>query len=231
MTTAGLALALASAVALLLAPIGVRAGLWSYVVGFALLAASILLALGAVVLASIGLYTTKQWFPGIAGVVIALIVLVVPAVFIVSARGAPPIHDITTDTRDPPAFVAVLPLRRDAANPPEYEGERVAEQQRRAYPDLRPVGVPIPTPEAFERSLSAARALGWEIAASDAAAGRIEAVDTTFWFGFRDDIVIRIREDAGGSRIDVRSKSRVGVGDAGANARRIRAFVESIRGS
>jgi uncharacterized protein (DUF1499 family) len=227
-TATGLTLALASAAVLLLAPLGVRVGLWSYAVGLGLLAVAVILALGAVVLSSIGVYTTTQWWPGTGAIAVGLIVIAVPAFFIVSAFGAPPIHDITTDTQDPPSFAAVLPLRRGAVNPAEYEGERVAEQQRRAYADLQPVKIPVPVPQAFERSLSAARALGWEIVASDVNTGRIEAVDTTFWFGFKDDIVIRVRDDAEGSRIDVRSKSRVGIGDAGANARRIRAFVESM---
>jgi uncharacterized protein (DUF1499 family) len=70
--------------------------------------------------------------------------------------------------------------------------------------------------------------MGWEIVAADAAAGRIEATDTTFWFGFKDDVVIRVEADGAGSRIDVRSVSRVGVGDVGANARRIRAYLRAL---
>jgi uncharacterized protein (DUF1499 family) len=84
--------------------------------------------------------------------------------------------------------------------------------------------------EAFDRTLSAVRDLGWEVVASDRAAGRIEAVDTTFWFGFKDDVVIRITEvPDGGARIDVRSKSRVGVGDLGTNARRVRALLARLK--
>jgi uncharacterized protein (DUF1499 family) len=152
-----------------------------------------------------------------------------PSSIIVSGRGTPPIHDITTDTQDPPAFVAILPLRAGAANPPEYGGSSVAEQQRRAYADIQPVMISATPAQAFQRALSAATKLGWSVVARDESAGRIEAVDTTFWFGFKDDVVIRVRGATEGSRVDIRSKSRVGVGDVGTNARRIRAFMAALR--
>ncbi|MGH8720432.1 MAG: DUF1499 domain-containing protein, partial [Burkholderiales bacterium] len=82
--------------------------------------------------------------------------------------------------------------------------------------------------EAFKRALQAARDLGWEIVAAEGVAGRIEATDSTFWFGFKDDVVIRVEADGAGSRIDVRSVSRVGVGDVGANAKRIRAYLRAL---
>lgn len=148
------------------------------------------------------------------------------------AAGAPPIHDITTDTADPPKFVAVLPLRAKAANPPEYPGEEFARQQRTAFPDLTTIFVRAPAEQVFGRAEAAARALGWDIVADVPGEGRIEATDTTKWFGFKDDVVIRIAPaiDQPGSetRVDVRSKSRVGRGDAGVNARRIRAFRDQL---
>ena len=144
------------------------------------------------------------------------------------ARGVPPIHDITTDVNDPPSFAAVLPLRANAPNTVDYGGPEVAAQQRNAYPDIGPVTVSVPPEQAFERALAAVRAMGWDLVASDPSAGLIEATDTTFWFGFKDDIVVRIRPADGGSRIDVRSLSRVGRGDVGTNARRIRAYVREL---
>jgi uncharacterized protein (DUF1499 family) len=149
----------------------------------------------------------------------------------VSARDKPPIHDITTHPDNPPAFVAVLPMRTGAPNPPEYAGGYVAEQQRRAYPDIQPLNMPLPRGEAFDRALAAVRDLGWNVVANDREAGRIEAVDTTFWFGLEDDVVIRVREAgaSGSTRIDVRSKSRVSVADLGANAKRIRALLERVK--
>ena len=145
--------------------------------------------------------------------------------------GKPPIHDITTDTANPPSFVAILPLRAGAANPPEYGGREVADQQRRAYPDIAPLVLHVSATEAFDRVNAVVRDLGWELVASDRASGRIEATDTTLWFGFKDDVVVRITEDSSAqdSRIDVRSKSRVGVGDVGTNARRVRELLARLR--
>ena len=71
--------------------------------------------------------------------------------------------------------------------------------------------------------------MGWEVVAADPAAGRIEAVATTFWFGFKDDIVVRVAPAGAGSLIDARSKSRVGVGDLGTNAQRLRAYLERLK--
>ena len=148
-----------------------------------------------------------------------------PVATLVSAAGAPPIHDVTTDTGNPPAFVAAVAL--NAPGRTDYAGPALAERQRAAYPDLGPARLPGVAPaDAFARALAVVRAQGWEIVASDADALRIEATDRSFWFGFADDVVVRVTA-AGetGSRVDVRSLSRVGVGDLGVNARRVRAFV------
>jgi uncharacterized protein (DUF1499 family) len=144
------------------------------------------------------------------------------------ARSVPPINDITTDMENPPAFVALIPARAGLAVPTTYPGSATAEQQKRGYPDLRPLELPVAPADAFARALAAAKNMGWEIAAADAAAGRIEATAKTPWFGFRDDVVIRVAPTAAGSRIDVRSVSRVGRGDLGTNAKRIRAYLDKL---
>lgn len=227
----GIALSLIGAVLLLVGPLGTRVGLWSFIIGFMMLGASVLLALVGASLALVGGVKTGQWLLAGTGIVVGLAVVAVPSAFILSARGKPAIHDITTDIDNPPAFVAVLPLRAGAANPPEYAGAEVAAQQRRAYPDVQPLVLRSSAGEAFDRALAAVRDLGWEVVANDRTAGRIEAVDTTFWFGFKDDVVIRIAETptGGGTRIDVRSKSRVGVGDLGMNASRVREFLRRLQ--
>ena len=102
----------------------------------------------------------------------------------------------------------------------------MAEQQRRAYPDVQPLMLSAPPDEAFGKARTAALDMGWEIVSADPAAGRIDAVATTFWFGFRDDVTVRVTPQGGSSRIDVRSKSRIGRGDAGANAGRIRRYLK-----
>ena len=145
------------------------------------------------------------------------------------ASRVPAIHDITTDTINPPPFQAVLRLREGALNPAEYGGSDVAAKQRAAYPDIVPLTLNLPPARAFDRALTAARAMGWDLVASDPAGGRIEATDTTFWFGFKDDVVVRVTPLPTGSRVDIRSLSRVGGGDLGANAARIRAFLAAVK--
>jgi hypothetical protein len=154
---------------------------------------------------------------------------VVPVSHLRGAGRVPPIHDITTDLDDPPRFVAVLPRRQGAPNPAEHGGAALAVQQRAGYPDLGPARVPAPPDRVFARAVDVARSFGWEIVAAVPSERRLEATDRTRWFGFRDDIVVRVRADGAGSRVDVRSVSRVGRSDLGTNARRIRGFLESLR--
>jgi uncharacterized protein (DUF1499 family) len=174
--------------------------------------------------------TTRALAFAILGVLIGGAVIGIPGSMRYESRrnGYPPIHDIMTDTEDPPQFVDVLPLRANAPNKVEYPGERIAVQQHRAYPDLKPVTLNVPPDQAFDRAAAAARDMGWDMVSADRSAGRIEATDTTFWFRFKDDVVIRLRPVEGGTRVDVRSLSRVGGGDVGTNAKRIRAYVERL---
>ena len=116
-----------------------------------------------------------------------------------------------------------------AASAGNSEALATADAQRSGYPDIGPVDLAQTPAAAFDRALSVARAMGWTIVASDARTGRIEATATTAWFGFRDDVVIRVTPRGSGSRVDVRSHSRVGRGDLGANARRVRDFSARLR--
>ena len=225
----GLILSLVAAALLLVGPLGTRVGLWSFVIGFLMLAVSLLLALVGASLALVGGMKTGQWLLAGVAIIVGLVVVAVPSAAIVSARGKPAIHDITTDPNDPPAFVTILPLRSGAANPPDYAGGDVTAEQQRAYPDIQPLVVRANAGETFDRALGAVRDLGWEVVASDRSAGRIEAVDTTYWFGFKDDVVIRIAPAEGGTRVDVRSKSRVGRADLGTNARRVRELLKRLQ--
>ena len=160
--------------------------------------------------------------------IIGLVAFAIPYQWQRSARGLPPIHDITTDLENPPTFEAVVPLRADAANSLERPPE-LTRQQREGYPDLEPITVPMPREQAFDKALVAAQAAGWQIVTADKSTGRIEATDTTRWFGFKDDIVVRLTAWGAGTRIDVRSVSRIGRGDVGANARRIRRYLDTLR--
>jgi uncharacterized protein (DUF1499 family) len=190
-------------------------------------AAAAVLSLLGLILARPG--SARRGFPlAMAGLVIGLVVVGIPWQWWQKAQRLPFIHDITTDLENPPAFVAILPLRADAPNSAEYGGPEIAAQQREGYPDLGPLTLQEPPPQAFTRALEAARAMGWEIVASEPTEGRIEATATTFWFGFKDDVVVRVTPASGGSRIDVRSVSRVGRSDVGANAERITVYLSYI---
>jgi len=141
----------------------------------------------------------------------------------------PPIHDITTNIDNPPPFVAIVPLRASAPNPPEYLGGETAELQREFYPDVMSQVYVQPPEDVFTAVTEVVVDMGWELVDANVADGRIEATDTTAWFGFKDDIVIRLDAGLANSTVmDVRSKSRIGRSDIGVNARRIRAFIAAL---
>jgi uncharacterized protein (DUF1499 family) len=232
---AAAALAVIIACLAMLSGFGSRWGWWHFRTGFNLLRWSVYGAIALAVLSAAAVIHARPGGPrrGLPSAVFALIVaaLVIGTALQWRARGsaAPPIHDITTDTENPPAFVAIAPLRADAPNSVEYSGPETAAQQHAAYPDIQPLRLNVPADQAFDEALDQARDMGWEIIDASAAAGRIEASDRTFWFGFRDDVVIRITPADGGSVLDIRSKSRIGRGDVGTNARRIRAYLAAVR--
>jgi uncharacterized protein (DUF1499 family) len=169
-------------------------------------------------------------------VIVSMILGLVPVGIIgpqmAAASDVPPIHDITTDTANPPAFVAIVPLRENAPNGYEYgvseawPAEKLGATTMEAYPGLKPIESDLSVADAVDRTEAALQAMGLEIVAVDKEAGLVEATATTFWFGFKDDMVVRIVGNGEGSRIDLRSMSRVGQSDVGANAARITDFVD-----
>ena len=164
----------------------------------------------------------------LVGVTLGIAAAYVPLNWRIAADTLPRINDITTDTLHPPAFMA-LRTSSDSGNGGDYAGEPVAAAQRAGYPDIRSLTLKEPAAEAFARIERTARALGWEIVGEDTAQGRLEAVATTRWFGFKDDIVVRLTPVSGGTKIDIRSRSRVGVSDLGTNAARIRQFLARLQ--
>jgi uncharacterized protein (DUF1499 family) len=199
---------------------------------FDMLRRGVYLSAGAATLGLLALIAAtfcRRLQPALIGgvvVVATAAMLAVPWLHWQRAQHAPPIHDITTDTENPPAFETLAAAREAAPNAVEYPGEAVARQQHEAYPDIQPVILDLPLGFARDVAEAAALDMGWEIAHNSLT--RIEATDTTTWFGFKDDVVIRLSETDGGTRIDVRSASRLGRGDVGANAARIRAYFEAL---
>jgi uncharacterized protein (DUF1499 family) len=171
---------------------------------------------------------TISWpVTGIA-VLCAAVAIFMPLSMMNKAKSVPPIHDITTDLVNPPKFVAILPLRANASNPAEYQGEEVASQQREAYPELQTQKYQQTAEQVFDAALSTVKSMGLEVVASDKTLGLIEAYDTTTFFGFVDDVVIRIQSDGQMTMLDARSKSRVGISDIGKNAERLNALIAGV---
>lgn len=184
----------------------VRSGLVPYTVGILMLPAAGALGLAAAILGMVALFRRRG---GVARPLFAIVlgasVAAIPAAGYLRARSVPPINDISTDPSES------------------------SEAQRRAYPDIRPLRLPVAPNIAFERAKGAIEESGWQIVREDPSAGRIEAVATTRWFGFKDDVIVRITAEGSGSRVDVRSKSRVGRSDLGTNAQRIRAYQRRLQ--
>lgn len=213
--------------------LGARFGFWGFRTGFTLLRVSAWAGLAA------ALFGAASALPSRERRVVALSALGiflgagaagVPWIWMRLAKSSPAIHDITTDTEDPPKFAAILERRKDAPNSPEYGGPEIAKLQKAAYPEIVPVELQAPPAEAFRRSLEAAKRMQWELVAIEPAEGRIEATAYTRWFQFKDDVIVRVRPAGRGSRVDARSVSRVGKGDVGTNARRLRRFLRLVRG-
>jgi len=208
---------------------------------------------GAIAIALIGMLLSLAafvviWMEGLAGMgkalaamAMSLALVAYPAYLAVRAARLPWIYDITTDPLDPPRYDALARVRPRDANPVAYAGLYAAEQQRQGYPDIGPMLVSATPEAAYEaaRTVMSRRrdtpiAPLWRVIelraplASARREGRIEAVAYTSLMGLRDDVVVRFRAEADGTRIDARSSSRYGSFDFGANARRIRNLMNDI---
>jgi len=179
-----------------------RLGVWEWWTGLTLLrwAFYVGASAAAVALVLLAIPRTRGARPSrLALALLVGLVAATPGVALqAKAKSVPPIHDITTDMREPPAFVTLAAQRRAAPNGLDYGGPEIAAAQQTAYPDIQSRVSNDAPAKAVERALETVRRMGWEVVAADALAGRIEATDTTAWFGF----------------------------NIGANAARIRAFLE-----
>lgn len=241
----GFVLALVAGLLLALGPIGWRLGLWNFRTSFwHLMEPSVFVGAGAFVVSLVGLAVGR----GIGGLARAAAVLgliggalfvyyplqfyakVEPLPFIHNTP-LPWIHDITTDPQNPPQFAATLAARAaEKGATPTYGGAALAQQQHAAYPDIVPLKTALPPAEAFQRALRTARGMDrWTIVRTDPAAGIIEGSAHTLFMGFTDDFVIRVGPDGSGSRVDMRSESRQGISDLGANAARIRSYMAALK--
>jgi hypothetical protein len=217
MSTSSMILAALAIFTILVSRFGTRGHWFHFRVGLALF------ALGALLGAAALITGVLAWRHGSTGGAIAAVlgalILLGPASAILTAIGKPMIHDVTTDLDDPPRFEAITV-------PPYDFGD--AAKQRAAYLDLQPRIVPTAPPDTFARARTAAESHGWQIISARPETGTVEATATTGWFGFKDDILIRLRPVPEGTRIDLRSRSRVGKSDLGVNAKRIREYLKTF---
>ncbi|SVD02180.1 uncharacterized protein METZ01_LOCUS355034 [marine metagenome] len=238
----GFLISVVSSLVLVVAALGYRWDLWS--VRFALLTLTKYGAYGALVGAALSLIGIGKSWPG--GTSRGLILSIVGVIVGLGAfhfifqqwkmvQTSPFIHDITTDTENPPKFVAIVPLRDSVDATHEYGGSGLALLQRyggfnEPYKNILPVTTTSARDEAYDRALAVAQKTDWSIVGASREDGRIEAFDTSFWYGFIDDIVIRVIATPDGSRVDMRSTSRVGRSDVGVNAARIREYTSTLSG-
>lgn len=251
-----LALIILCPLTFMMAGLGSRFGLWSWQFGLGTLTREVgpLLLVVTLVMGVLSMLAFFLIKPRKGWIVAGLAIFIPAAAFIQLniVRGTvadlPLIHDITTDTQDPPVFGDVIVAERaavDGVNTLEYNGKRaptserdaegkpvtklVSALQTQAYPEVRTLVLSESPDVAFGRAEQVVRDMGWAIKESDVAAGRIDATDTTFWYGFKDDVTIRLRPaEGGGTRLDVRSVSRVGLSDIGANAARVQTFLDAM---
>ncbi|WP_350635175.1 DUF1499 domain-containing protein [Pseudoalteromonas sp. GW168-MNA-CIBAN-0100] len=165
---------------------------------------------------------------GVIALVFSVVAIAMPLNMMNKAEGVPAIHDISTDLVNPPKFVAIAPLRANASNPVEYAGEETAVQQRKAYPELVTLSFAQSKADLMTASEQAVKNLGFALVSANTATGIVEATDTTTWFGFKDDVVIRIKDEGSQRFVDIRSKSRVGRSDLGKNAERIHSIINEL---
>lgn len=230
------ALSIATVLVFLLSGYGYQWEIWSMGTAFTLLTNSAFASIGLIVLNLIALFLVyksgyrKGYSPVLTGLVLVTIVFGIARYWQVQAQSYPPIHDITTNLEDPPEFKMLVDVRQaaGASNPPEYAGEETAQSQREAYPDLVSQYFSVPYSDVFNSVVALVESRDWELVNADRENGIVEATEKLPWFGFSDDVVIRIEAIDNEIRVDMRSKSRIGRGDLGVNANRIRDFLSDL---
>ncbi len=171
---------------------------------------------------------TSSFTSAAVAIIFSLIAIIMPLRMMSTANSVPAIHDISTDLTTPPEFEAIAPLRADAPNSIEYAGNETAKQQSKAYPELQTLSYTQSKAVLVAAIEQTAQNLNWNLVNTDPNTGLIEATDSTLWFGFKDDVVVRV-EDKGSERlVDIRSKSRIGSSDLGKNAERIGTFIKEL---
>jgi uncharacterized protein (DUF1499 family) len=233
LVVAGSVLALVCAFAAVFSGIGYQLELWQFRTGFQIIRWSFIAAIAAVLLSVFGLAISRKTqslvVMSVIGIIVGGITVYIPLSWKKTLDAHPYIHDITTDLENPPQFLVVESIRGPDDHPVLYDGPEVAAQQREAYPDLQPLIVEASAATVFEVATRVVDNMGLELVDASQTDLRVEATDSTLLYGFKDDIVVRIVALDGTTKIDVRSKSRVGRSDLGQNAKRIREFLALLK--
>ena len=244
-TRIALLLSLGAIAAALIAAIGTASGAWNFRSGLGALRYCFFAAAGGALVAVIALFLARRerqsrlvWANLIA-LVAALGFLLYLGSKVRTARSVPPIHDISTNLDDVPQFSRLRVRADNLEKVPDMDKPELKAMEpearwkavhRLAYGDIGTVRVPMSIEDTIRRAEALARERGWAIARSDAAAGIFEATETSFFFRFKDDVIVRARPAPdGGSLVDMRSISRVGASDVGVNAKRVRAFLADLQ--
>ena len=230
------------------AAVGTGWGLWEYTSGLKGVTWAFFLGLGAILVGAVQGWRarkaitppprTRRW----VGMLVALIYVGWVGTFLMAALTVPAIHDVSTDLADPPTFQTLVLRTDNLDNIPGADDDkmrRLTPQQRWAlvhqkdYGDIRSVRINEPVPMVVAKAERLAKARGWDVAISLPEEGRLEATETSAFFRFKDDVVLRVRpSDTGeGSIVDMRSVSRVGTSDLGMNAKRVRSFLADLTGT
>lgn len=238
----GAAVAIAAMALGVMSGTGYRMGWWGLDVAFPMLRYTLYAGGGAAVLGLVGLIFGKHRALSAGTLAVGGLISLMIVMQVLTARSVPPIHDITTDTDNPPQFVKIVELRGEDSNSLDYankkgpapegeEGKSYKEIQEGFYKDIKPLFIKLAPAPCHVVAVKIAFKQGWDVVNADPDGDPliIEATDTTFWFGFKDDVVIRITNDDGSCRVDMRSSSRVGMSDVGVNADRIMNYMAALK--
>ncbi len=230
----GTSLSIIGALAVIISGYGYQWGWWHFSTGFGIIPWGTGAVVLGVILALVGFIRSDKKMDAITFAACFSMLLTIAAIanlgywYAEVQTGYPPIHDITTNTLNPPRFEAIVPLRKDAPNSLKYNAETAA-TQKAFYPDIKTMQVAMDYEKTYDRALKTARSMGWRIVGESKQEGRIEAYEKLLWFGFIDDVVINVDTTSTGSKIDMRSISRLGRGDLGVNAKRIRVYFKKFK--
>ena len=212
--------------------VGTRVGLWGFDIGLFMTPAGLVLALVGFLIGVLALLRLRKLGERLVlaahGAGLSLLVVLYLGSMLVTVFSVPPIHNVSTDIEDPPQFTHAQSLRAEHQNSLDYDSEVIGPIQREGYPEIKPLVMELAPDEMFGRVKRVLLDMGMEVTREDPAQGEMEAVATTFWFGFKDDLIVRLREVEEGTRLDLRSVSRVGLVDIGANADRIMEVIKRV---